>query len=261
VSRRKLEAAEESPEAGDLQATAVAWRAEVLARQWEAFARARLGRHVSVIDLETRKIKSRYAKAFSRVLAYASANQISPPDVYFTLLGEGFRTGGVRFSTNLLGGRFYNELVERGRAMRREQFSGREDSETLAYRAVRSEAPRESADSLRSECRKFLALRGQYAHFPRGRFWLFFVGEFSGTFLHASDDYRDSGLDLLLHLTEVQIKEWKSLDGDPRLAASVKRTALALLSAEESHATSRDDHRSDAPPAPRVLQGTRGGRG
>jgi hypothetical protein len=234
---------------------------EWLARRWEDFVRVRFGggiRGPRVIDRETRRIKPKFSRAFARVLAYASANKLEPLDTYFTLLGEGMRTLRVqRVATNLLGGTFYNELVEKGRTMRLEQFSGREDRETLSYRAVRREAPRESSDALESECRKFRTLREQYAHFTPGRFWLFFLGEFSGTFLHASDDYRDSGLDLLLHLNPVQIKEWTSLDGDPRLAASTKRTALALLS-EESYASR--DHQSNAPSAIAVPQRTRGSR-
>ena len=233
---------------------------EVLAWKWEDFTRTRFGRGVHgvrVIDRETRRIKPKYAPAFRRVLAYAVREKLSPPETYFTLLGEGMRTLRTpRIRTTMLGSKFYNELVEKGRTMRREQFAGREDRETLAYRAVRRAAPPASPDALELECRKFLERKEQYAHFPRGRFWLFFVGEFSGTFLHVSDDYRDSGLDLLLHLSPKQLEEWQSLDHDPRLVASVKRTVLAILS-EEHHAPHAGD-RFDAPSAAQVTQGSRG---
>jgi hypothetical protein len=223
-----------------------------LARKWEQFSRTRMRRRVQVIDPVLCQIKPDYHRTFVRLLDVCDAMHLSPPEIYFGLLFDAAeQTLGLRVYTKSLGGHYFNSLVQKGRQIREEQFAGREDAETLAYRAPKSTLPSYAPESLTLEYQKFLRLRHQYAHFPRGRFWFLCLAEFSGTFLFVNDEYRASGLDLLLHLSPSQFGEWKALEQDQRLATSVK-TCFITLTAEGTHGAQRRETLASAPDTQRA---------
>lgn len=206
-----------------------------LARHWEQFSAKRLGHYPRIIDPQLRQVKPEYERTFVRLLAVCDEMHLSPPETYFGLLFDALtERENKQVFTKMLGGPYCNSLVEQGRQIRSEQFSGREDRETLAYRAPTPGVSSLAPESLEREWAKFMHYRHQYTYFPRGRFWLFFVGEFSGTFLFMNEEYRASGLDLLLHLTPTQLGEWKALEQDPRLRQSIA-TALMTIASEGAH--------------------------
>jgi hypothetical protein len=169
------------------------------------------------------EILPQFVAAFTRLATYLDANPTITADEYFTLLCNRFsNTSRIPLNTKALGSDYYNNIVAEQRGRRREMFDGREATDTKTYLAVPALRSRMAPDALMRDVARFAAYRGTYHWFPWGRFWLFFLPEFSGAFLFVTDEYQRAFDDPLLHLTVEQHADWRALAADERMALKVR---------------------------------------
>lgn len=190
-----------------------------LALRWEAYINHKLNARMSVTDRKTQTIKSQYVKVFIKLDTHLKQTKTSANE-YFSLLCTRFRERqtALRPYTRNLGGTFYNTIVDEQRVKRSVRFGGRPDQPRQTYLDLPTHSAGYTSPQLALDTVRLAKYRRQYHWFDWGRFWVLFAHEFSGSFLYCSPSYRDLPRSLQ-QLSTAQADEWKSLDGDRKLAA------------------------------------------